>query len=68
MGSVEFTNVAFAYPSQPDVMIFTDFNLKVPPGSTVALVGESGSGKFFGFFLFGGGGGLRGGGALRMYT
>jgi ABC-type bacteriocin/lantibiotic exporter with double-glycine peptidase domain len=27
------------------LQIFTDFNLSVPAGSTVALVGQSGSGK-----------------------
>ncbi|KAL4577221.1 hypothetical protein LXL04_013326 [Taraxacum kok-saghyz] len=44
-GEVEFKNVKFAYPSRPESMILKDFNLKVPPGKTVALVGGSGSGK-----------------------
>ncbi|MFS8011216.1 putative ABC transporter, P-loop containing nucleoside triphosphate hydrolase [Helianthus anomalus] len=44
-GEVEFKNVNFAYPSRPELMVFEDFNLKVPAGRTVALVGGSGSGK-----------------------
>ncbi|GAV73076.1 ABC_tran domain-containing protein/ABC_membrane domain-containing protein [Cephalotus follicularis] len=44
-GEVEFRKVAFAYPSRPESMIFTEFCLKVPAGKTVALVGGSGSGK-----------------------
>ncbi|MFS8011210.1 putative ABC transporter, AAA+ ATPase domain, ABC transporter type 1, transmembrane [Helianthus anomalus] len=44
-GEVEFKNVKFAYPSRPELMVFEDFNLKVPAGRTVALVGGSGSGK-----------------------
>ncbi|XP_076955688.1 ABC transporter B family member 15-like [Bidens hawaiensis] len=44
-GEVEFKNVKFAYPSRLESIIFTDFNLKVPAGKTVALVGGSGSGK-----------------------
>ncbi|KAF2101316.1 P-loop containing nucleoside triphosphate hydrolase protein [Rhizodiscina lignyota] len=40
-----FRNVGFAYPSRPDVAIFDDFNLSIPPNKTTALVGPSGSGK-----------------------
>ncbi|OVA14323.1 ABC transporter [Macleaya cordata] len=44
-GDVEFKNVEFAYPSRTENLIFSNFNLKVPAGKTVALVGGSGSGK-----------------------
>ncbi|KAL1292815.1 hypothetical protein HN51_053374 [Arachis hypogaea] len=44
-GTIELKNIHFRYPSRPDVVIFNDFNLRVPSGKTVALVGHSGSGK-----------------------
>ncbi|XP_047322616.1 ABC transporter B family member 2-like [Impatiens glandulifera] len=44
-GGIEFQTVNFHYPSRPDVPIFTNFNLQIPPGKIVALVGGSGSGK-----------------------
>uniref|UniRef100_A0A0C9RQC1 TSA: Wollemia nobilis Ref_Wollemi_Transcript_2441_2308 transcribed RNA sequence n=1 Tax=Wollemia nobilis TaxID=56998 RepID=A0A0C9RQC1_9CONI len=44
-GNIEFNNVAFAYPSRPDVVVLKDFSLKVKAGSSIALVGPSGSGK-----------------------
>ncbi|KAL2898555.1 ABC transporter B family member 19 [Bienertia sinuspersici] len=44
-GNIEFKNVAFSYPSRPDVMIFRDFSMFFPAGKTVAVVGGSGSGK-----------------------
>ena len=44
-GTIELKTINFSYPSRPDVMIFEDFNLKVPSGKSVALVGQSGSGK-----------------------
>ncbi|KAL9665367.1 hypothetical protein QQ045_020786 [Rhodiola kirilowii] len=44
-GHIELRNVEFKYPSRPDVVIFKDFNLKVPAGKSMALVGQSGSGK-----------------------
>ncbi|CAO2035315.1 unnamed protein product [Urochloa humidicola] len=44
-GNIEFKEVAFSYPSRPDVMIFRDFSLFFPAGKTTAVVGGSGSGK-----------------------
>jgi len=42
---IEFERVTFAYPSRPEVIVLSDFCLKVKGGSMVALVGGSGSGK-----------------------
>ncbi|KAL9659657.1 hypothetical protein QQ045_024465 [Rhodiola kirilowii] len=44
-GHVEITDVDFAYPARPDVMIFNDFSIKIEHGKSTALVGQSGSGK-----------------------
>ncbi|XP_031490564.1 ABC transporter B family member 11-like [Nymphaea colorata] len=44
-GDIELKDVHFSYPARPEVVIFSDFSLHVPCGTTVALVGESGSGK-----------------------
>ncbi len=43
-GHVELKNVRFTYPTKSEP-IFTDINLSIPAGQTVALVGRSGSGK-----------------------
>jgi ATP-binding cassette, subfamily B (MDR/TAP), member 1 len=44
-GKLELKNITFAYPARPSAIIFENFNLTIPAGTTVALVGESGSGK-----------------------
>lgn len=44
-GAVEIEGVAFAYPARPEVSVFTDLNLRIEAGQTVALVGASGCGK-----------------------
>jgi ATP-binding cassette subfamily B (MDR/TAP) protein 1 len=44
-GSLEFRNLVFAYPSRPSNTIFSNFNLRIEAGSSIALVGPSGSGK-----------------------
>ncbi|KAL6011236.1 ATP-binding cassette sub- B member 6, mitochondrial [Asimina triloba] len=44
-GSLELKNVDFCYPTRPEVMVLSNFSLKVNGGQTVAVVGVSGSGK-----------------------
>ncbi|CAK5052480.1 unnamed protein product [Aphanomyces euteiches] len=44
-GDLEFRQVAFHYPSRPQSKIYTNYNLKIQSGQTLALVGSSGSGK-----------------------
>lgn len=45
VAEVRFENIAFHYPSRPDVPVLNDFSIEVRPGETVALVGSSGCGK-----------------------
>jgi len=45
IGTIEFKNVSFSYPTRQEVQVFDGFNLKIEAGKTVALVGPSGSGK-----------------------
>ncbi|KAL9261050.1 ABC transporter B family member 20-like protein [Drosera capensis] len=44
-GSLEFKNVDFCYPTRPEILVLSNFSLKVNGGQTVAVVGVSGSGK-----------------------
>ena len=44
-GTIEFKNVAFAYPTRPAVPIFTNLSFKIEPGTNVAIVAPSGGGK-----------------------
>ncbi|KAI8952791.1 P-loop containing nucleoside triphosphate hydrolase protein [Xylaria longipes] len=44
-GDVRLENVAFTYPSRPDVPVIQDVSLQFPAGKTTAIVGLSGSGK-----------------------
>ncbi|KAG0343570.1 Multidrug resistance protein 1 [Podila humilis] len=44
-GHIVLSDVAFAYPSRPDVPVLKNLNIEVLPGQTIALVGHSGSGK-----------------------
>ncbi|XP_057487486.1 ABC transporter B family member 20-like [Actinidia eriantha] len=44
-GSIELKNVDFSYPTRPEMLILSNFSLKVNGGQTVAVVGVSGSGK-----------------------
>ncbi|KAF8764683.1 hypothetical protein HNY73_022736 [Argiope bruennichi] len=38
-GSVNFENVCFAYPSRPESMVLSDFNLSIPAGSFLGFIG-----------------------------
>jgi ATP-binding cassette, subfamily B, bacterial len=44
-GDVAFNNVAFSYPSRPDVPVLRGVSLQVNSGKKIALVGQSGAGK-----------------------
>lgn len=44
-GEIVYDNVAFAYPSRPDVQVLKNISLKVEAGKKIALVGYSGGGK-----------------------
>lgn len=44
-GSVTFENVAFRYPSRPDMPVLKDVSFTANKGETIAIVGPSGSGK-----------------------
>jgi ATP-binding cassette, subfamily B, bacterial len=44
-GEVEFKNVAFNYPSRPDLEVLKDISFKIKKGEKIALVGYSGAGK-----------------------
>lgn len=43
-GEIEFENVSFRYPDGGEDVL-SQFNLKIPAGTTVAIVGETGAGK-----------------------
>ncbi|KAI5460121.1 P-loop containing nucleoside triphosphate hydrolase protein [Mariannaea sp. PMI_226] len=44
-GVIDVEEIAFSYPSRPDVTVLENFTLQVPAGKVTALVGPSGSGK-----------------------
>ena len=44
-GKIEFRNVYFAYPSNPEHVVLKNISFKIMPGEKVALVGYSGCGK-----------------------
>ena len=44
-GKIEFKNVYFAYPTNPEKVLLKNISMTIMPGQRVALVGYSGSGK-----------------------
>lgn len=44
-GTIEFHDLDFCYPSNPNVPILKKFSLKIETGQSVAIVGETGAGK-----------------------
>lgn len=44
-GTIDLKNVDFCYPTCPELLVLSNFSLKVNGGQTVAVVGVSGSGK-----------------------
>jgi ABC-type multidrug transport system fused ATPase/permease subunit len=44
-GAISFENISFHYGEGHEEPILSDLNLRIEPGTTVALVGASGSGK-----------------------
>ncbi|KAL2213871.1 multidrug resistance protein MDR [Sarocladium strictum] len=44
-GSLELSNISFAYPSRPSHVVLHDISLSIKPGQYVAFVGPSGCGK-----------------------
>jgi len=44
-GALEFDAVSFAYRRAADRTVLPEFDLRIPPGQTVALVGATGAGK-----------------------
>ncbi|AUM62356.1 ABC transporter ATP-binding protein [Spiroplasma monobiae] len=45
INSIEFKDVSFAYPSNPDLPVIKDLNITLEQGKSYAFVGPSGSGK-----------------------
>jgi ATP-binding cassette subfamily B protein len=45
VGSLEFDNITFRYPTRPEEKAVHDLSLNIAPGETVAVVGPSGAGK-----------------------
>ncbi|MFT2010185.1 ABC transporter ATP-binding protein [Pontibacter sp. 13R65] len=44
-GDINYHNVAFSYPTRPDLQVLRDINLHIRAGEKIALVGPSGAGK-----------------------
>ncbi|WP_143959289.1 ABC transporter ATP-binding protein [Litoribacter populi] len=44
-GEVAFQNVAFNYPTRPDVQVLQNISFHIEPGQKIALAGHSGAGK-----------------------
>ena len=44
-GHIEYRNVAFSYPTRPDLPLLQDISFDIASGEKIALVGPSGAGK-----------------------
>lgn len=44
-GRIEFKNVSFSYPSQPEIKVLKNFNMIFEPGQMYGICGKTGSGK-----------------------
>ena len=44
-GNIEYRNVAFRYPTRPDLPVLQDMSFDIAAGEKIALVGPSGAGK-----------------------
>lgn len=44
-GDIQFQEVAFSYPTRPELTVLKDVNLQIESGEKIALVGHSGAGK-----------------------
>jgi len=44
-GNIEYRNVAFRYPTRPDLPVLQDISFDITSGEKIALVGPSGAGK-----------------------
>ena len=44
-GEVSFRNVAFSYPTRPEIKVLKNIDFEINAGSKIALVGHSGAGK-----------------------
>jgi ATP-binding cassette subfamily B protein len=44
-GRIRLHNISFRYPSRPETLAISDFDLQIASGETLAIVGPSGAGK-----------------------
>jgi len=44
-GNIAYQNVAFSYPTRPDIAVLKDISFGISAGEKIALVGPSGAGK-----------------------
>ncbi|GEO03290.1 multidrug ABC transporter ATP-binding protein [Adhaeribacter aerolatus] len=44
-GNISYQNVAFSYPTRPDIAVLKDISFGIKAGEKIALVGPSGAGK-----------------------